>query len=135
MNPKYTDMVPLPHPVSETHPPMSRENRAAQFAPFAALAGHDAALAETARLTERYIEPDEQARDLLDYRLKMLLYHLDEQPTVTVTWFEADKQKDGGAYRTVTGAVSAVTDTAVTVSGTVILLGNIVGLIPEEYEV
>lgn len=67
MNEKYKDMLHLPHPVSATHPRMSLQNRAAQFSPFAALTGYDDALRETARLTDRFIELDEDRnRSLTD---------------------------------------------------------------------
>ncbi len=48
---KYDDIINLPHHVSRVHPPMPMENRAAQFAPFAALTGHAAAIEETGRVT------------------------------------------------------------------------------------
>ena len=56
MNEKYKDMLHLPHPVSATHPRMALQDRAAQFSPFAALAGYDDALRETARRTDRFVE-------------------------------------------------------------------------------
>lgn len=106
VNNQYNDIVSLPHPVSHTRVPMSRQNRAAQFAPFAALVGHDAAVAETARLTDRRVELDENELDILDRKWQCLRVHLSEQPTVTVTYFCPDKQKDGGAYLTVTGDIN-----------------------------
>ena len=51
-NNSYDDIINLPHPVSKNHPQMPFRDRAAQFAPFAALTGHDAAIKETARLTD-----------------------------------------------------------------------------------
>ena len=54
MNEKYKDMLHLPHPVSATYPRMALQDRAAQFSPFAALAGYDDALRETARRTDRF---------------------------------------------------------------------------------
>lgn len=108
MNPKYNDILPLPHPVSKTHPPMPRENRAAQFAPFAALTGHDAAIDETARLTDRRIELDENELAVLDRKWRCLCDHLDERPLVTIVYFEADTQKDGGAYRTAVGTIEKI---------------------------
>ena len=62
MNDKYKDMLHLPHPVSATHPRMALQDRAAQFSPFAALAGYDDALRETARRTDRFVELDEDRR-------------------------------------------------------------------------
>ena len=47
----YEDIMNLPHHVSARHAPMPMIKRAAQFAPFSALAGYDDAIAETARLT------------------------------------------------------------------------------------
>ena len=53
MSGKYDDIIDLPHPTSKKHPRMSRQNRAAQFSPFAALTGYDAAIQETERNTEK----------------------------------------------------------------------------------
>lgn len=50
---KYGDILNLPHHVSETHPPMPIADRAAQFAPFAALTGYKEAIEETERLAEK----------------------------------------------------------------------------------
>lgn len=53
---KYDDIINLPHHVSKTHPQMSMETRAAQFAPFAALTGYEDEIDETVRKTEEKIE-------------------------------------------------------------------------------
>ena len=53
---KYGDILNLPHHQSKVHPQMSIYDRAAQFSPFAALTGHEAAIKETARLTEEQVE-------------------------------------------------------------------------------
>ena len=53
---KYGDILGLPHHVSETHPPMPRADRAAQFAPFAALTGYKEAIEETERIAEEKVE-------------------------------------------------------------------------------
>ena len=105
---RYDDIIDLPHYVSRKHPQMPLLDRAAQFAPFAALTGHEAAIKETARLTEEEIELDENSKELLDLRLQQLQEHLSEQPEVTVTYFCPDEKKAGGAYETVTGAVKKV---------------------------
>lgn len=130
----YDDIRHLPHPVSKAHPPMSRRNRAAQFAPFAALVGHEAAVAEAARLTERRVELDEHALNLLDYRFQALAGCLDQQPTVTVTYFEKDIHKEGGAYRTATGIVQKIADQHILIGGTAVPLCDVIGLILDGYE-
>ena len=108
MDKQYMDMVSLPHPISRTHTPMPRQDRAAQFAPFAALVGHDAAVEEAARLTARRVELDEGELAVLDRRFAWIAAHQRERPTVTVTYFEPDIAKDGGAYRTVSGTVDKI---------------------------
>lgn len=105
---RYDDIIDLPHPISKKHPRMPLLDRAAQFAPFAALTGHDSAIKETARLTEEEIELDENSRELLDIRLQYLQERLSERPEVTVTFFQPDARKSGGAYVTVTGVVKKV---------------------------
>ena len=105
---RYDDIIDLPHHVSRKHPQMPLLDRAAQFAPFAALTGHEAAIRETARLTEEEIELDENSKELLDLRLQQLQEHLSEHPSVTATYFKPDEKKSGGAYETVTGKVKKV---------------------------
>lgn len=103
MSGPYGDIIHLPHPTSKNRPRMSIHDRAAQFSPFAALSGHAAAIAETARLTDRKLELDEDTRAELDRRQAILLEHISERPEVTVTWFRPDERKEGGAYITTTG--------------------------------
>ena len=104
----YDDMLNLPHPTSRRHPQMSLSDRAAQFAPFAALSGLSAALVETARLTERRIELDEDVKAALDLKQQMLMDRIDEHPDVSVTWFQPDGKKDGGRYVTTTGRLKRI---------------------------
>ena len=66
----YEDIIHLPHHVSVRHPQMSRQDRAAQFAPFAALTGHKDAIRETERLTERKRRLSEDCRQILDLYLR-----------------------------------------------------------------
>ena len=109
---KYDDILYLTRPISKRHPPMPLLDRAAQFAPFAALTGHEDAVRETARLTDRYIELDEEQREKLDQRLSLLLASTDEnphsEPEVRFTYFKPDEKKDGGAYVSVNGKVKKV---------------------------
>ena len=110
MSGPYDDIINLPHPTSQRHPRMPIRDRAAIFSPFVALSGHGAAIAETARLTERRMELDEDTRAELDRRQAILMGHIDEQPEVTVTWFQPDEKKDGGAYLTTTGRLKKFRD-------------------------
>lgn len=108
MNEKYKDMLHLPHPVSSTHPRMSLQDRAAQFSPFAALTGYDDALKETARLTDRFIELDEDRKQEIDRQIGYLQQHMGEAVTVKITYFVPDARKDGGAYNTLEGCVQKI---------------------------
>lgn len=105
---KYDDIIHLPHPVSARHPQMPLYDRAAQFSPFAALTGHEAAIKETARLTEERVELDENRKEMLDERLQMIRENLSGKPEVTFTYFKPDERKSGGAYLTVTGRVKKI---------------------------
>lgn len=102
---QYKDIIGLPRPLSRRHPPMARQERAAQFAPFAALAGHGAILREAARQTENQPVLSEDAQTALDARLRLLAGRLEEHPTVTATYFLPDEKKAGGACVTVSGQV------------------------------
>lgn len=106
----YDDIINLPHHVSATRPQMSRENRAAQFSPFAALSGHDAAVKETARLTDQKVELGESAIAELDLKLNTLADMSDTHPEISVTHFVPDTKKAGGAYITTTGQLKRIDD-------------------------
>ncbi|MBQ6797903.1 MAG: hypothetical protein IJP11_01555 [Oscillospiraceae bacterium] len=108
MSGPYDDILHLPHPVSSRHVPMSRADRAAQFSPFAALTGYDAAIEETGRLTDPETEPDEQDKLLLGKQLQQLSDHLKEQPVVDVTYFIPDERKEGGRLAHRSGTVRRV---------------------------
>ena len=105
---KYDDIINLPHHVSETHPQMPVEDRAAQFAPFAALTGYGDAIRETARVTDKKIQIDEEQKEILDHELQMLINHPGESPEITVTYFLPDEKKEGGSYRNFTGKLKKV---------------------------
>ena len=104
----YDDIINLPHHQSRKHPHMSRHQRAAQFMPFAALTGYDAAIRENARLTQERIAPAEAELAALDRRFRLLQEHLEEQPEVRLTRFRPDERKSGGVYETVSGIVKQI---------------------------
>ena len=107
---KYKDIINLPHHQSKRRQRMAMIDRAAQFSPFAALTGHNDAIIETARLTDRQIELDEGTKSIINEKIQMISDHLSEKPTITITHFEPDIKKDGGAYLNTTGTVKRIDD-------------------------
>lgn len=128
---RYDDIIALPHPVSTWHPQMPISNRAAIFSPFAALSGHGAAIAETARLTERRVELDEDSKALLDEKQRYLKEITGQQPKITVTWFKPDAIKDGGRYVTTTSILKrteSIERVMILADGTKIPLDDIISI-------
>ena len=107
---QYKDIIALPHHVSGTRPQMPMSDHVAQFAPFAALTGYDAAIEETGRLTDERIELDEEALTALDMKYQLLMDAFDDAPEVTITYFQPDDRKAGGKYVSAVGAVKKVGD-------------------------
>jgi len=110
VNRKYNEIMGLPHHVSKTRSQMPMSDRAAQFAPFAALTGYDAAIKETGRLTDERIELDVEALSALDMKYQLLMEALDEAPEVTITYFQPDERKAGGKYVSAVGTVKKIDD-------------------------
>lgn len=108
MNKRYEQIIHQKHHVSRSHPQMARIDRAAQFAPFAALTGYEAAVEETARLTDEKIELEEDALAILNMRLQILQENESRHPKITVTYFLPDKKKSGGAYVTEAGQLKRI---------------------------
>ena len=131
MSSAYDDLLNLPHHTSAVQPAMPMQNRAAQFAPFAALVGYDALIRETARLTDEKADLDESVKAELNEKLRLLLELLPQQPEVTVTYFLPDSRKAGGAYRTTSGIIRKFLrneNILVMMDGTQIPIGDIVGI-------
>lgn len=106
----YDDILSLPHPTSKKHRRMSGTERAAQFSPFAALSGYEAAVEETARLTEGRTELEEDEKARLDMKMQFVREHLGEEIEVFVTCFVPDERKEGGSYCTLAGRVQKLND-------------------------
>ena len=104
----YEDIVNLPPHISKKHPQPSMMDRAARFAPFAAITGYEEMVLEEARVTEERMDLDEGALALLNEKLNMIQEFLDEEPEVTIIYFEPDKKKSGGAYVNITGIVKRI---------------------------
>ncbi|TGE37005.1 hypothetical protein E4K67_18125 [Desulfosporosinus fructosivorans] len=96
----YDDIINLPHHVSTTRPHMTTIDRAAQFSPFAALTGYDAAIKETARLTDERVKLDEYMKDALSDRLQIIADRIKEYSEIAITYFQPDAKKNCGTYVT-----------------------------------
>ena len=131
MSGKYDDIIDLPHKKSATSPQLALAQRAAQFSPFAALTGHGDAIKETARLTEKKIDLQQDCKERLNERLQLIREQLNAEPEVTITYFLADDKKDGGIYVEATGTVKKIDEYAKTVllhDGTRIPMEDIVDI-------
>ncbi len=105
---RYDDILNTHWPRPTSRPRMSIEDRAAQFAPFAALIGYDDVLTETARLTQRPVFLTEESLEELNRQLKLAAVKIDTQPEVTMTVFYEDARKEGGRFETVTGKLKKI---------------------------
>ena len=131
---EYEDILYLPHQISETHPRMSIADRAAQFSPFQALTGYGDVIRETARLTDARMELDEYRKAEINEMLLMLQEQSEQCPIITVTYFEPDEKKDGGAYVTAVGRVKKIKPDEremVLEEGTIVPIDEIVSIISE----
>lgn len=108
MNTPYDDIIQLPHHVSQNHPQMPLRDRAAQFAPFAALTGYDDSIAETGRLTTERRELSEQEQNELNRRFDFLISRLKGSSEVDIVHFVPDVRKPGGEYQTTTGSIKNI---------------------------
>ena len=104
----YDDIINLPHYEPKHHPRMSMWNRAAQFAPFAALTGYDAAIQESGRLTDEWIDLGDSGNEELNRKMELLLSKISEQPHVIIDYFVPDEHKEGGSYQSYSGHVKRI---------------------------
>lgn len=102
----YEDILYLEHHVSKKHPQMSIYNRAAQFAPFAALTGHQAAIEEAARVTDIRMELDEEMKEQLNVKLQKIVSEPGQK--IQLVYYVPDGRKSGGSYKTKIGIVKKI---------------------------
>ena len=110
MSGKYDDIINLSHTTSKKHPRMPIRDRAAQFAPFAALVGYDDAVEETARVTDEMVEQSDEMKAVIDEKLRYLSERIGEMPTILVTYFLPDSKKSGGEYKIFEGRLKHLDD-------------------------
>ena len=128
---RYDDILKRPHHRSLKHPSMPMLDRAAQFAPFAALTGHGDALKETARLTDRKIDLDENEKAVIDRRLRFLRERAGQHPHIAATYFIPDRKKEGGACATVSGTIKRFNEherKLLLMDGTVIAIDDLLAI-------
>lgn len=101
----YEDILELPRHSSAHRACMTRLNRAAQFAPFAALTGYEDEIAEAGRLTDAAVELMEDEARRIDEALR---WALQSGVEVEVTYFVPDERKSGGACRSIRGRLCKV---------------------------
>lgn len=104
----YSDIINMPHHVSNNRPQMSMHDRVAQFAPFAALTGYDDAVKETARLTDRKTELLDEQVAILNEKILLLIEKIKDNPEISIIHFVPDKKKEGGTYKTIHGIVKKI---------------------------
>lgn len=104
----YSKIINMPRPNFNTYKKMSKHDRAAQFAPFAALNGHKEAVDEKARQTEKRIILDENQKDILNHKFMMIKEKINEKPLIKVIYFEKDTRKLGGKYKKITNWVRKI---------------------------
>ena len=133
----YEDIIHLPHHQSVTRTHMSIIDRSAQFAPFSALTGHGEAMQETARITKRKMELDEQSKVLLGTKLQELIEQKSQGNDVAVefVYFQADATKTGGEYVEKLGKLKRIDEVnrvVVLEDKTEILIDDIIGIMDEK---
>ncbi|MBE5936004.1 MAG: hypothetical protein E7262_09470 [Lachnospiraceae bacterium] len=107
---RYDDIINLQHHQSNKRPHMSLHDRAAQFAPFAALTGHEEAIDETARLTDKQVQLDDIQIESINQKLYEIVNGKEKERRVSITYFSPDKLKTGGSYLTDIGIVKKIDD-------------------------
>lgn len=132
----YKDIINLSRPISK-RPKMSLEQRSAQFAPFAALTGYEGQIKETARLTNRRIEIDEEIKLVLNLKIQLIQEKIKEQPEIEITYFIPDFKKEGGRYEVITNAIKKI-DTyknkIIMIDGTTIAIEEIIDVQSEIFK-
>lgn len=113
----YEEIMYLKSPKSKNHPPMPRKNRAAQFAPFAALPGYHEGIEEDARYVEKKIQLSQEAKEDLDKRLSIIRDFSHGDKSLTLVYFCPDEKKLGGKYKKISGKLEGINRSYLTLEG------------------
>lgn len=104
---RYDDIINFSRPKSK-YSSASNLDRAAQFAPFAALTTHGDAIKETNRLTDEKKKLGDYELEEINYMLGYISNNIGNNLLVKVTYFLEDEKKDGGSYRIKEGYVKRI---------------------------
>ena len=104
----YDDIINMPRHISSKHPQMKIIDRAAQFAPFAALTGHKESINKASQITDSKKKLDENQKEILNNKLNYILLNLDKLLEIKITYFQADLKKSGGKYVTVLASIKKI---------------------------
>jgi hypothetical protein len=116
---------------------MAAIDRAAQFSPFAALTGYDAAIKETARMTDERVKLDDYMKEALNDRLQIIADRIKEHPEIVITYFQPDERKNGGSYMTAVNTVKKIdryNRVIVMIDGTAIPINEIISIESQIFE-
>lgn len=105
---KYDDIINLEHHKSKKRQSITLYARSSQFAPFDALIGYEEAIIETAREVRKRVDIDEELRNILNRKIKILSDQIKKKHEIIFTYFVPDLTKDGGAYINVTGIIKKI---------------------------
>lgn len=128
----YKDIIHLPRHVSSKRTQMSLADRAAQFSPFAAVVGHETAVKEAARMTDRRKDLDETEKTTIDDQLREVESQLPNGFDVEIVYFQPDELKAGGKYIVQVGKVKKLdkyTREVLMVDGTRIAIEEIYSIV------
>lgn len=104
----YSDIINLEHHISNKHSRMSIQNRAFQFAPFAALTGYSDAIDETVRTTDEMLIIDDNLKYIIDQKLNYIKLNIQKNIYVKIIYFVKDLKKSGGKYFISNGLVTKI---------------------------
>jgi hypothetical protein len=134
---KYSKIINLPHHVSSKHAPMPMIERAAQFAPFAALTGYDSEIKEKARFVDKKISLSEEVLTELNVKFQIIKECISSEPELNFIVFEPDMRKSGGKYLTISGTVKKIDEIErkiILKDGTKIAINNILDITGEIFQ-
>lgn len=130
----YEDIINLPHYEPKNHIRMSIYNRAAQFAPFAALTGYEELVNESSRLTDCKIELNDEQKSIINNKLQIIQCNIKQQPKVKFVYFAPDSRKKGGTYKSIIGNVKKMNSVNETITMTDNRVINILDILSVDIE-